>query len=147
MQKQITIKGRAFISMGEILENSDISRQTVYNYIDKNRLKKTKRAWLVYVDKEERESVISKKENKDNIEKWQKKAENKNSVLLLERELETIKLVYGQTMQEKTQWIGENMKKETEIKSLTKANWLLRGVVIWLWFLCIAGRLLFVLSK
>ena len=147
MQKQITVKGRAFISMGEILENSDISRQTVYNYVSKNGLKKLKRDWLVYVDKEEWEKVISKKENKDNIEKWQKKAENKNSVLLLERELETVKLVYGQTMQEKTQWIGENMKKETEIKSLTKANWLLRGVVIWLWFLCIAGRVLFVLSK
>jgi len=147
MQKQITVKGRAFISMGEILEKGDISRQTVYNYIEKNRLKKTKRAWLVYIDKEERESVISKKENKDNIEKWQKKAENKNSVLLLEKEIETLKVVYGQTQQEKAQWIGENMKKENEIKELSKANWLLRGVVIWLWLLCIAGRLLFVLSK
>jgi len=147
MQKQITVKGRTFISMGEILENSDISRQTVYNYVSKNALKKLKRDWLVYVDKEEWEKVISKKENKDNIEKWQKKAENKNSVLLLERELETVKLVYGQTMQEKTQWIGENMKKENEIKELSKANWLLRGVVIWLWFLCIAGRLLFLSWK
>lgn len=147
MQKQITVKGRTFISMGEILENSGISRQTVYNYIEKNGLKKTKRDWLVYVDKEEREKVISKKENKENIDKWQKKAENKNSVLLLEREIETLKVVYGQTMQEKTQWIGESMKKETEIKKLTKTNWLLRGLVVWLWLLCIAGRVLFVWNK